>query len=249
MRMRKHFHQYAAHALDGWATYFKQPILACSLTYVMLFFNVALSPGGLITAFLTSWGLDGTGMAVFRVGCAGMGFLGTFCGPYLIQRYGLVGAGMRALIMQCVLLGGATAIYAAFLSSPLPARGAFGLSGAAAPFGLVVFAAAVVVSRAGIWVYDMVNAQLFQTTVLAREVAAASSAEMALCSFSELLMLGLAAYVITPASYGVLVYGSFAAVIGANVLFYYGWVLRQGVPGEGEDVVPRRGAAAAPAGQ
>ena len=59
-----------AHSLDGWKAYFKQPILPSSLTFVLLFFNVALSPGGLITAFLTLKGLDGTAMAVFRGGCA-----------------------------------------------------------------------------------------------------------------------------------------------------------------------------------
>jgi Ferroportin1 (FPN1) len=59
------------HAVDGWREYFRQPILFSSLTFVLLFFNVALSPGGLITAFLTAKGLDGKGMAIFRGGCAG----------------------------------------------------------------------------------------------------------------------------------------------------------------------------------
>ena len=61
----------AMHAVDGWRAYFRQPILFSSLTFVLLFFNVALSPGGLITAFLTAKGLDGKGMAIFRGGCAG----------------------------------------------------------------------------------------------------------------------------------------------------------------------------------
>ena len=65
----------------------------------------------------------------------------------------------------------------------------------------------------------MVNAQLFQQHVSQREVASASAAEMALCSFSELFMLGLAAYVIGPASFKSLIYVSFAAVIAGNVLF------------------------------
>jgi len=59
------------HAADGWKAYFRQPILFSSLTFVLIFFNVALSPGGMITAFLTAKGLDGIGMAVFRSGCAG----------------------------------------------------------------------------------------------------------------------------------------------------------------------------------
>lgn len=62
--------QQVAHALDGWRSYFAQPILPSSLTCVLLFFNVVLSPGGLITAFLTSRGFDGNAMAAFRGGCA-----------------------------------------------------------------------------------------------------------------------------------------------------------------------------------
>ncbi len=58
--------------VDGWRTYLRQPIVPSSLTYVILFFNVALSPGGLITAFLASWGMDGTAMALFKSGCAGV---------------------------------------------------------------------------------------------------------------------------------------------------------------------------------
>lgn len=34
-----------AHSLDGWRSYFRQPILPSSLTFVLLFFNVVLSPG------------------------------------------------------------------------------------------------------------------------------------------------------------------------------------------------------------
>ena len=62
--------QQLAHALDGWQAYFRQPILPSSLTFILLFLNVMMSPGGLITAFLTQWGFDGNAMAIFRGGCA-----------------------------------------------------------------------------------------------------------------------------------------------------------------------------------
>lgn len=222
-RARSH----VARSLDGWKTYFRQPILPSSLTFVILFFNVALSPGGLITAFLTAKGLDGTGMAIFRGGCAVMGFLGTWVGRQLIQQYGLLGAGQRALGIQCCFLGIATLMYSLTLSGSLPTgllESASGLVGKGS-MGLIAFSAAVVASRIGMWSYDMVNAQLFQQTVSQRQVASASAAEMALCSSSELIMLGLAAYVITPESFSTLIFGSFGAVIAANVLFNW-WVSR-----------------------
>jgi iron-regulated transporter 1 len=171
-----------------------------------------------------------------------MGFFGTAVGRRLIQRYGLLQAGRRALAIQVVLLGAATAIYAAFLSGPMPAAG---LAAAGPPLAVVLFSAAVVTSRAGLWSYDMVNAQMFQQTVSPREVASASSAEMALCSLSELTMLGLAAYVVTPASYSLLVYGSFAAVVASNVLFGR-WVAKTEEPGAAEAAgLPWAAAAAA----
>ncbi len=49
------------------------------------------------------------------------------------------------------------------------------------PLPVVAFAALVVLSRCGVWSYEMVNAQLFQQTVSQREMSSASSAEMALC--------------------------------------------------------------------
>lgn len=214
-------------SLDGWKAYFRQPVLPSSLTFVILFFNVALSPGGLITAFLTLKGLDGTAMAVFRGGCAMMGFGGTWVGRRLIQKLGLLGAGKRALTIQATFLGLATLIYAISLSAPLvtDASLAPGVPGTGIPFGLIAFSLAVVCSRVGMWSFDMVNAQLFQQTVSQREIASASAAEMALCSFSELFMLGLAAYVITPASYSALIYASFGAVIAANMVYRW-WATR-----------------------
>lgn len=40
----------------GWLEYMQQPVLPASLAYVLLYFNVVLAPGGLMTAFLTQRG-------------------------------------------------------------------------------------------------------------------------------------------------------------------------------------------------
>ena len=148
-----------------------------------------------------------------------MGFTGTWVGRRLIQRFGLLGAGQRALLIQAVFLGVATLAYTISLSAPVVADGASAIVATPVSIGLIVFSCAVVLSRVGMWSFDMVNAQLFQQNVSQREVASASAAEMALCSFSELLMLGLAAYVIGPASFKSLIYISLTAVIAGNVLF------------------------------
>jgi hypothetical protein len=149
--------QQAAHALDGWRSYFAQPILPSSLTCVLLFFNVVLSPGGLITAFLTSRGFDGNAMAAFRGGCATCGFLGTIVGKRLIQSLGLLRAGAAALLIQATLLFGATVLYTTLLSVPASlgagAAGGVGLllgAGAAAAWPTVGGIALPVVLFAGV---------------------------------------------------------------------------------------------------
>lgn len=47
--------QQLAHSMDSWRSYFAQPILPSSLTFVLLFFNVVLSPGGCVGG----WGRKG----------------------------------------------------------------------------------------------------------------------------------------------------------------------------------------------
>lgn len=41
----------------GWKEYMQQPVLPASLAYVLLCLNVVLTPGSLMTAFLTQRGI------------------------------------------------------------------------------------------------------------------------------------------------------------------------------------------------
>ncbi|GAB4814211.1 hypothetical protein N2152v2_001257 [Parachlorella kessleri] len=218
-----------SHSLDGWKVYLRQPIMPSSIAYVLLFLNVVLSPVGLIFPFLSSWGMGGMASAIFKGGCAVMGFLGTWVGKHMIQTVGLLKAGQNALMLQVLLLTAATALYFGFLSGPpqLGISGTFLAGGGAAaastlfgiPLPVVAFAALVVLSRCGVWSYELVNAQLFQQTVPQREMSSASSAEMALCSFAEVSMLGIAAYSADASSFGKLVCGSLGAVVLAAAIY------------------------------
>jgi iron-regulated transporter 1 len=180
--------------------------------------NVALSPGGLTTAFLTSKGLDGSALAIFRGSCAVMGFLGTWYGKHLIEKHGLVKAGNHALFMLLASLGISFVMYSLFLSHGAMGHSLmFSIGGVSAP--VVIFSLGIVFSRIGLWSFDMVNAQLFQQNVDETEAAATSSTEMALCMFVELFMLGLAAYVLLEDSFHVLVNASIGAVMLGSFVF------------------------------
>lgn len=214
MKRKKTFQKTARQSRQGsWRAYFRQPILPSSLVFVLLFFNVALSPGGILTAFLTSQGMNGSSLAIFRGSCAIMGFVGSWCGKFLIKNFGLMLSGRYALLMLLASLGTSLAIYLfSNLSSAWP---------------LIIFTGGIVFSRIGLWSFDMVNAQLFQQNVDESETAGTASTEMALCSFSEIFMLGVGASLSVPLEsfYSVLVSGSFAAIL-LGTFVYFSWSAR-----------------------
>ncbi|BDA44279.1 Solute carrier family 40 member 3, chloroplastic [Coccomyxa sp. Obi] len=127
-----------------------------------------------------------------------------------------------------VLLAGAALLYKTFLHKPVDVlvsdtAGLLGGTVMGIPLAVAVFSALIMLSRIGLWSYDMVDSQLFQMAIQPKEAASVSSAEWALCSGSELVMLGLAAAFSEPASFSLLVNLSAASVLGAACL-YSTWV-------------------------
>lgn len=83
--------------------FFDNPMLFSSLVVVLLYFNVALSPGGILSAYLIHCDVTGSGLAMFRGACAIMGFLGSLAGKALINARGLMSAGrIRYVVMNRV---------------------------------------------------------------------------------------------------------------------------------------------------
>jgi hypothetical protein len=198
---------------SAWKEYFfNNPILPSSIALVLLFFNVALSPGGILTAFLTSVGVTGTALAMFRGACALMGFVGSWCGKILIKSFGLFQAGHYAIVSLLFSLGSSLAVYVALPS----------LHAQKHPKGLLVFACGIILSRIGLWSFDMVNAQLFQQYADESQASSLASTEMALCSLSEIFMLGVALLFSGGMTemYLFLVLLSYAACVAAWILYY-----------------------------
>ncbi|KAL0048832.1 hypothetical protein WJX82_000311 [Trebouxia sp. C0006] len=161
----------AQKTVSSWQLYFQQPVLPASLAFIMLHFNAVLSPGCLMTAFLSSRGLSGTAAAVFRAACAVMGFVGTWVGQALIGSIGLLRTGVCALLLQAGSLALAALIYRSHLAQAhihqagATAASALGQAIAGVPLYTWFFCGMIVLSRVAFWVYDMVDAQIFQTAV------------------------------------------------------------------------------------
>ncbi|CAI5526230.1 unnamed protein product [Closterium sp. Naga37s-1] len=191
----------------GWRSFLGQPVLAVSVAYVLLFFNCVLSPGGLITSFLTHQGVDVVVIGAFRGACAAMGFAATFLSPLLITRLGLLQAGGAALLFQSLVLAASLGVFA--LSHSMGHHHSL----------LLAFLALIVVSRLGHWTYDVVDAQIFQVAIPPAQANIVGTTEVALASLAELVMLALAIAAHDVRHFGLLAALSAAAVFAAAGIY------------------------------
>ncbi|KAF8401313.1 hypothetical protein HHK36_012246 [Tetracentron sinense] len=189
----------------GWMEYKQQPVLPASLAYVLLYFNVVLTPGGLMTAFLTQRGLNPSIIGGFSGLCAFMGIAATFISANLVRRLGILKAGAAGLIFQASLLTVAVAVYwSGSLSRQTP---------------LIFFLCLIVLSRLGHMSYDVVGAQILQTGIPASKANLIGTTEVSVASLAEFVMLGVAIVANDVSHFGFLAMLSLFSVVGAAWMF------------------------------
>ncbi|GFP80357.1 solute carrier family 40 member 3 chloroplastic [Phtheirospermum japonicum] len=194
----------------GWFEYIQQPVLPASLAYVLLYFNVVLAPGGLMTAFLTQHGLNPTIIGGFSGLCAFMGVAATFVSAKMVERLGILKAGAAGLIFQASLLTIAVVVYlSGSFSQKIP---------------VVFFLCLIVLSRLGHMSYNVVGAQILQTGIPASKVNLIGTTEVAVASMAESIMLGVAIIANDVSRFGLLAMLSLISVVGAACL-YCRWLM------------------------
>ncbi|KAJ8467155.1 hypothetical protein OPV22_029707 [Ensete ventricosum] len=162
----------------GWKEYKHQPVLPASLAYVLLYFNIALAPGAIMTAFLVHHGINPSIIGGFSGLCSIMGFAATFMSASLVRQLGILKAGAAGLIFQAFLLTLAVSVYWAG-SITQQAR-------------LLIFLSLIVVSRLGHMSYDVVGTQILQTGIPTAKANLIGITEVSMASLAELLMFGVA---------------------------------------------------------
>lgn len=189
----------------GWKEYLQQPVLPASLAYVLLYFNVVLTPGSLMTAYLTQSGLNPSIIGGFSGLCAFMGVAATFVSASLVKRLGILKAGAAGLIIQASLLTVAVAVYC----SRSPSQQS----------PLLFFLCLIVLSRLGHMSYDVVAAQILQTGIPPSKVNIIGTTEVAVASLAESAMLGVAIIANDVSHFGFLATLSLLSVVGAAWMF------------------------------
>ncbi|GAB2277418.1 Solute carrier 40 member 3, chloroplastic [Dionaea muscipula] len=194
----------------GWLEYLQQPVLPASIAYVLLYLNVVLTPGGLMTTFLTQRGLNPSIIGAFSGLCAFMGVAATFLSATLVKRLGVLKAGAAGLICQALLLTVAVAVYmSGTLSQQAP---------------LLFFLVLIVLSRLGNMSYDVVGQQILQTGIPPSKANLMGITEISVASLAEFVMLGVAIVANDVSHFGFLATLSLLSVVGAAFVFYL-WLL------------------------
>ncbi|KAL4422722.1 hypothetical protein ABPG75_008919 [Micractinium tetrahymenae] len=159
-----------------WAQYARQPAAAPALALALLYLTV-MSWGTLMTAYLKSEGLPEAELALYRGLGAVSGILATLAFPPLHRWLGLVPTGAAAIWLQLAcLLGGAGPAVAAAAGAPVGS----GARVYALVWGLVL-------SRFGLWSFDLAANQLIQETVDHGSLGAVSGVQGSLQSLLQML--------------------------------------------------------------
>ncbi|KAH9611593.1 hypothetical protein KSS87_006520 [Heliosperma pusillum] len=189
----------------GWTEYLQQPVLPASIAYVLLYFNIVLTPGGLMTAFLTQHGLSSSIIGSFSGLCAFMGVAATFISAELVRRLGILKAGAAGLIFQASLLALAVGVYwSGQLSQQTP---------------ILLFLSLIVLSRLGHMSYDVIGQQILQTGIPSSKANLIGTTEVSVASLAEFVMLGVAIIANDVSLFGYLAVLSLLSVIAAAYVF------------------------------
>lgn len=189
----------------GWKEYLGQPVLPASIAWVLLYFNIVLTPGSLMTAFLTQHGLHPSIIGGFSGMCAFMGVAATFVSSTLVKQFGILKAGAVGLVFQALFLSMAVAVYmSGSISQQSP---------------LLLFLFLIILSRLGHMSYDVVGAQIIQTGIPSSKANLIGTTEVAVASLAESLMLGVAIIANDPSHFGCLAMLSLLSVVGAACMF------------------------------
>jgi iron-regulated transporter 1 len=201
-------------------TYFlHQPSLPTSVALSLLYLTV-MSFGPLMTAYLAWRGMEEGVLSLWRGAGAASGISATLIFPYLQQKLGLLRTAMLALWFQflCLLFGVA--------SSSSPSSAATSSSNNNKSTLLVV---GLVLSRFGLWTFDLAANQLIQETVHVDKLGRVNGVQSSLQSFCQMFAYVAGVVVWQPEKFPQLMWASCGCVFLAGCLSTFAYLHHRGM--------------------
>jgi len=191
-------------AVQGWHSYVNHKVFLASFAYSLLYLTV-LMPGVLMTSFLNYCGIQEWEIAVFRCLCAITGILATLLATPLMRIFGIFKAGVFFAWFQWLFLVPAT------IASFLPLYGHH--------WGVYLFMGMVIISRMGLWGFDLAEVSIMQTWVDEKEAGTINAVEYSATQLFSLIPYLASIVSNDPKCFVWMVVGSSLSILSAAVLF------------------------------
>jgi len=186
----------------GWKAYLQSRCFLLSVAFTLLFLTT-LNPGPLLTAYLLTQGINEVTIAFFQGAAAVFGILPTFFNRILFGCFGvsLTAVGSGWFQFSC-LIGSAMFFFLPSMVQ-LPIISIWGEN--YANWTVWPFLAFLVLSRVGLWMFDLSERQIMQENVPEDQRGLINSTESALSNIFLLMSYGLGMIASQPSQFGWLV--------------------------------------------
>ena len=187
-------------------SYFSEPASRAGIPLSLLYMS-CMTLGMLMTAYLKSIGMTEVALSVMRAGGAISGVSATVIHPIAHKRVrSLPRLGMFGVwqLQVCILIGALATM--PFFPIPTPLR-------------IPVLCVAIVLSRYGLWSFDVATVQIFQERVPLHKMGRFNGVQESLNSASEITMALLAMALHRPSQFWILALISLSCITLAALLF------------------------------
>lgn len=185
--------------------YFQQPICWAGFSLALLYLNVVLTFGGIMTAYLVWRGMSLQAIGLWRGVSSAAGLAGTFIYHFMAKKRDLIEVGMFSVSFQLLCL---TSCYASLF-----------VDNRTISFAMLI--AGVCFSRIGLWVFDISVTQLMQQHIPAPIRGLVGGVQKSLNAFFTLVTFSVGLFFSDPRYF--YIYSSIAFAGVALAAIFYGF--------------------------
>ena len=188
---------------DGLRIYFSQPVCWAGFSLALLYLNVVLTFGGIMTAYLVWRGMKLEVIGLWRGVASAAGLTGTFVYHVMAKKFGLVEIGMTSVVFQLACLS--SCCISLFIVDRTTS------------FAMLI--GGVCFSRIGLWVFDISVTQLMQEHIPAPIRGLVGGVQKSLNAFFTIVAYSIGLFVSDPEDFYIYASSAYTGVALAAAFF------------------------------
>jgi len=188
---------------EGLRIYFSQSVCWAGFSLALLYLNVVLTFGGIMTAYLVWRGMKLEVIGLWRGVASAAGLAGTFVYHFMAKKFGLVEIGMTSVFFQFACLS------SCYISLFIVDR----------TTSFVMLIGGVCFSRIGLWVFDISVTQLMQEHIPAPIRGLVGGVQKSLNAFFTIVAYSIGLFLSDPEDFYIYASSAYAGVALAAAFF------------------------------